>query len=40
MGFADPDAGISFGYVMNLMRFDFEGDPRTTNLLKALYNCL
>lgn len=40
LGFADPEAGISFGYVMNKMRFDPEGDPRSASLIKACYQCL
>jgi CubicO group peptidase (beta-lactamase class C family) len=39
LGFADPDNNISFGYVMNRMRFDPEGDPRTGSLLDALADC-
>ncbi len=40
IAFADPDARISFAYVMNEMRFDITGDPRSTDLLEALYRCL
>lgn len=40
LGFADPEADISFAYVMNKMRFDMGGDPRTEALLKALYSSL
>jgi len=40
LGFADPEAGIAFGYVMNQMRFDPTGDPRSAGLVEALYRCL
>lgn len=40
LAFADPEAGIAFAYVMNRMRFDPAGDPRTAALTQALYECL
>lgn len=40
LGFADPDAGVSFGYVMNQMKLGVSGDERTAGLVKALYRCL
>ena len=40
LGFADPERGIALGYVMNEMRFDRAGDPRTQGLVEALYACL
>ena len=40
LGLADPEARIGFGYVMNQMLFDPAGDPRSTGLLRALYECL
>ena len=40
LAFADPDKGVSFAYVMNRMRFDPAGDPRSGALVKALYQCL
>lgn len=40
LGFADPDADISFAYVMNHMRFDPTGDPRSDGLIEALYQAL
>lgn len=40
IAFADPDAGMSFAYVMNEMRFDIRGDPRSAGLLEALYHCI
>jgi CubicO group peptidase (beta-lactamase class C family) len=39
LGFADPEAGIAFGYVMNQMRFDPAGDSRSAGLVKAVYRC-
>jgi CubicO group peptidase (beta-lactamase class C family) len=41
LAFADPDARLGFGYVMNDLRFDVtEGDPRSSELVKAAYACL
>ena len=41
LAFADPDAGLGFGYVMNDLRFDArEGDPRSEQLVRAVYSCL
>jgi CubicO group peptidase (beta-lactamase class C family) len=41
LSFADPDARVGFGYVMNDLRFDLkEGDPRSESLVRALYRCL
>lgn len=41
LGFADPDAGIGFGYVANQMKIpeDFR-DPRVGRILDALDGCL
>jgi CubicO group peptidase (beta-lactamase class C family) len=39
-GFADPDLGLSVGYVMNQMGADLVGDPRTTPLCKEIYASL
>lgn len=39
LGFADRDAGIGFGYVMNQMSMA-PADPRTTGLLAAVQACL
>jgi CubicO group peptidase (beta-lactamase class C family) len=36
-GFADPDTGIGFGYVMNKMSFHLFGDPRELSLRQALF---
>lgn len=38
-GFADPDAGVGFGYVMNLWSFRV-GEPRASNLAAAVVACL
>ena len=40
LGFADPDAGIGYGYVTSRMGLDFSGDPRDVALRDALYKCL
>jgi CubicO group peptidase (beta-lactamase class C family) len=40
LGFADPDTGIAFGYVMNDLRFDAKGDPRSEELVRAVYRSL
>lgn len=40
LGFADPDAGISFGYVMNQMAIGLAGDPRNVALIDAVRTCL
>ena len=37
LAFADPDTGIAFGYVMNDLRFDPSGDPRSEELVRAVY---
>jgi len=39
IGFADPDAGVRFGYVMNLWSFRV-GEPRASNLAAAVKACL
>ena len=39
-GWADPDAELAFGYVMNKMQMGLAGDTRTTNLLDACYDAL
>jgi CubicO group peptidase (beta-lactamase class C family) len=36
-GFADPETGIGFGYVMNNMRFAMLNDPRHVALRQALF---
>jgi len=37
LGFADPDAGIGYGYVTSRMGTVFTGDPRDVALRDALY---
>jgi CubicO group peptidase (beta-lactamase class C family) len=37
VGFADPDAQLGFGYVMNKMQQNLSGDPRTIGLIDASY---
>ena len=39
LGFADPAAGLGFGYVMNRMRLDPD-DARAASLAEAAYACL
>jgi CubicO group peptidase (beta-lactamase class C family) len=38
--FADPDTGMSFGYVTSQLRFDMTGDPRSRALVRAVYASL
>jgi CubicO group peptidase (beta-lactamase class C family) len=40
VGFADPDNGIGFGYVMNRMMANLSGDPRTRGLVAAVYDAI
>lgn len=40
LGFADADAGIGFGYVMNQMGGGLTGDPRANNLIESVRRCL
>lgn len=37
LGFADPERGVAFGYVMNQMKLGLAGDERSEGLVKALY---
>ena len=39
VGFAGPDAGVGFGYVMNRWSFRI-GKPRASNLAAAVVACL
>ncbi len=40
LAFADPEAGIAFGYVMNQMKLGTTGDERSQSLVEAAYACL
>jgi CubicO group peptidase (beta-lactamase class C family) len=40
LAFADPATGMAFGYVMNDLRFDAAGDPRSEELVRAVYRSL
>jgi CubicO group peptidase (beta-lactamase class C family) len=40
IGYADPDLGIGYGYVMNQMSGSLVGDPRTQGLTDAVKACL
>jgi CubicO group peptidase (beta-lactamase class C family) len=39
LGFADPDARLGFGYVMNRMQTGWQ-NPKNLALLEALYSCI
>lgn len=36
LGFAHPDSGVAFGYVMNQMQMNLAGDPRPAGLIEAV----
>ncbi|MEO7427961.1 MAG: serine hydrolase domain-containing protein, partial [Acidimicrobiales bacterium] len=40
VGFADPEHGIGFGYVMNKMMQGLNGDPRSGGLIQAVYDAI
>ena len=40
MGFADPEAGIGYGYLTNRMGTALTGDPRDLALRDTVYSCL
>ncbi|MER6630027.1 serine hydrolase domain-containing protein [Streptomyces sp. NPDC000987] len=40
LGFADPDAGVAFGYVTNGFRKSVTADPRAQALLRAVRNAV
>jgi CubicO group peptidase (beta-lactamase class C family) len=40
VGFGDPAAGVSVGYVMSKQSHHIMGDPRSLALIDALYSCL
>jgi CubicO group peptidase (beta-lactamase class C family) len=39
-GFADPDMGVGYGYVMNRIGYCLSDDPREVALRRATYACL
>ncbi|MBW2713363.1 MAG: beta-lactamase family protein, partial [Deltaproteobacteria bacterium] len=40
LGFAHPEKGLAFGYVMNQMHMGISGDARSSALVEAVYSCL
>ncbi|MBA2280404.1 MAG: beta-lactamase family protein [Acidimicrobiia bacterium] len=40
LGFADPENGLGFGYVMSKMQQNLTGDPRTRTLVRAAYEAI
>jgi CubicO group peptidase (beta-lactamase class C family) len=40
VGWADPDAELAFGYVMNRMDVGLAGDPRSARLINACYDSI
>ena len=40
LAFADPESGISFGYVTTGLQFNLTGDERTLGLVRAVYESL
>jgi CubicO group peptidase (beta-lactamase class C family) len=40
IGFADPDAQVGFGYVVNQLHAGMPPDPRAVRLIEALYEAL
>jgi CubicO group peptidase (beta-lactamase class C family) len=40
LGFANPRTGVAFGYVMNKMNANIDGDPRVEALTAAVQSCL
>ena len=40
LGYAHPESGVAYGYVMNQMGGDIAGDPRTRRLNAAVRSCL
>ena len=40
LAFADPASGVALAYVMNDMRFGATGDPRSEELVRAVYAAL
>ena len=39
-GFADPHRNVGFGYAMNQMQADITASPRTSKLIKSVYQCI
>jgi CubicO group peptidase (beta-lactamase class C family) len=40
VGFADPENGLGFGYVMNRTMTNMSGDPRSRGLVAAVYDAI
>ncbi|MGB0114334.1 MAG: serine hydrolase domain-containing protein [Ilumatobacteraceae bacterium] len=40
LGYADPETGVGYGYVMNQMAGGLAGDPRTVALNEAVRSCI
>ena len=40
LGYANPELGVGYGYVMNQMSAGLTGDPRTIGLNDAVAACL
>jgi CubicO group peptidase (beta-lactamase class C family) len=40
VGFADPENGLGFGYVMNRTMTNLSGDPRSRGLVTAVYDAI
>lgn len=40
LGYAHPESGVAYGYLMNQMGGDIAGDPRTRRLNAAVRSCL
>jgi CubicO group peptidase (beta-lactamase class C family) len=40
LGFADPETGVGFGYVMNQMQTNLAADPRPAALMAAVRDCV
>ena len=40
MGFADPENGVGFGYVMNRTMTNMSGDPRSRGLVASVYDAI
>jgi CubicO group peptidase (beta-lactamase class C family) len=40
VGFADPENGLGFGYVMNRTMTNMSGDPRSRGLVASVYDAI